>query len=79
MSTTSSGTSPSSSAPARCESAPPSSGPSGNVAFENVDGSKVLVVHNGRRTPASFAVNVGGDRHFDVDDLPPDAIATYVW
>jgi glucosylceramidase len=50
-----------------------------NVAFRNVDGSKVLVVHNGRRTPASFAVNVGGNRHFAVDDLPPDAIATYVW
>jgi glucosylceramidase len=50
-----------------------------NVAFENVDGSKVLVVHNGRRTSASFAVNVGGNRHFDVVDLPRDAIATFIW
>jgi glucosylceramidase len=50
-----------------------------NVAFQNVDGSKVLVVHNGRRTSASFAVNIEGGRHFDVVDLPRDAIATYVW
>jgi glucosylceramidase len=50
-----------------------------NVAFENVDGSKVLVVHNGGRARTSFSVNVGGDRHFDVDDLSPDAIATYIW
>ena len=50
-----------------------------NVAFENVDGSKVLVVHNGRDAPASFAVNIDGDRHFDVVDLPRDAIATYTW
>jgi glucosylceramidase len=50
-----------------------------HVAFENVDGSKALVVHNGRQTPASFAVNIEGGRHFDVVDLPRDAIATYLW
>jgi glucosylceramidase len=49
-----------------------------NVAFENVDGSKVLVVHNGRRTSARFAVNIDGDRHFDVE-LPRDAVATFTW
>ena len=50
-----------------------------NVAFENVDGSKALVVHNTGRSAASFAVNIDGDRHFDVDDLPRDAVATFTW
>jgi glucosylceramidase len=50
-----------------------------NVAFENPDGSKVLVVHNTGVTSTTFAVNISDQSHFDVDHLPAGAIATFTW
>jgi glucosylceramidase len=49
-----------------------------NVAFENRNGTRVLVAHNRRSTPARFAVNVDLRRHLDVT-LPGDGIATWTW
>ena len=54
-------------------------GPLHNVAFENTDGTTVLVVHNTGETSRRFAVNVGGDRHLTVDHLPAKGIATLTW
>jgi glucosylceramidase len=49
-----------------------------NVAFENVDGTRVLVVHNTGDAATQLTANVDDDHHFDVH-LPADGIATYVW
>ena len=48
-----------------------------DAAFENPDGSTVLVVHNEHDDPRSFAV-AEGDRSFDYT-LPGGALATFVW
>jgi glucosylceramidase len=48
-----------------------------DVAFENPDGSTVLVVHNEHDDPRSFAV-AEGDHSFDYT-LPGGALATFVW
>jgi glucosylceramidase len=49
-----------------------------NVAFENADGSRVLVVHNPGEAVAAIGVNVGDDSHFEAE-IPPGGIATYRW
>ena len=48
-----------------------------DAAFQNPDGSTVLVVHNEHDDPRSFAV-AEGDRSFDYT-LPGGALATFVW
>lgn len=48
-----------------------------DAAFENPDGSRVLVVHNEHDDPRSFAV-AEGDHSFDYT-LPGGALATFVW
>lgn len=50
-----------------------------NVAFQNPDGSKVLIVHNNRATTLNLGVNVNGSYHFEHVALPPDAVATFKW
>jgi glucosylceramidase len=49
-----------------------------NVAFENPDGSRVLVAHNSRAERAEFAVNVDASHHLPAS-LPPGGIATWRW
>ena len=48
-----------------------------DAAFQNPDGSTVLVVHNEHDDPRSFAV-AEGDQSFDYS-LPGGALATFVW
>jgi glucosylceramidase len=50
----------------------------GNVAFENRDGSVVLVVHNRRDEPVRLAVGADHE-HLDAGEIPAGAIATFVW
>jgi glucosylceramidase len=50
-----------------------------NVAFQNPDGSKVLIVHNNRSTGVALGVNVNRSYHFAPVGLPPDGIMTFVW
>jgi glucosylceramidase len=48
-----------------------------DVAFQNPDGSYVLVAYNTSSAPASFAVDAGG-RYFTYA-LPAQAMTTFVW
>jgi glucosylceramidase len=48
-----------------------------DVAFQNPDGSKVLVAYNNSRAPITFAVESDG-RYFDTT-LPSRAMTTFVW
>ena len=48
-----------------------------NVAFVNLDGTRVLIAHNRDTTSASVVVR-DGDRAFRTT-LPPGEVATFVW
>jgi glucosylceramidase len=48
-----------------------------DVAFENPDGSTVLVAHNENDSPQAFAVQEGSQRF--TYTLPGDSLATFVW
>lgn len=48
-----------------------------DVAFQNPDGSEVLIVYNSSSAPATFAVDSGG-RYFTYA-LPSSAMTTFVW
>lgn len=48
-----------------------------DVAFQNRDGSLVLVTHNNSSGPISFAVDTNG--HYFTDTLPARAMTTFVW
>jgi glucosylceramidase len=48
-----------------------------NVAFENTDGSIVLIALNGNTAAKAFSVK-SGDTAFDYN-LPAGAVATFVW
>jgi hypothetical protein len=55
----------------------PAGAPVSNVAYQNRDGSQVLVAYNGTGTEQHFAVQVG-TRHV-TETLAPGAAATYRW
>jgi O-glycosyl hydrolase len=61
----------------RIASSVPAGAPVSNVAFENRDGSQVLVAYNGTGTEQHFSVQVG-TRHVP-ETLPAGAAATYRW
>jgi glucosylceramidase len=48
-----------------------------DVAFQNPDGSQVLIVYNNSSTPSTFAVDSGG-RYFTYA-MPGFAMTTFVW
>ena len=49
-----------------------------NVAFENADGTRVLVLHNARDEEAAISVNLDEGSHFRTT-VPAGGIATYRW
>jgi O-glycosyl hydrolase len=61
----------------RIASSVPAGAPVSNVAYQNRDGSQVLVAYNGTGTEQHFAVQVG-TRHV-TETLAPGAAATYRW
>jgi O-glycosyl hydrolase len=61
----------------RVASSLPAGAPVSNVAFENRDGSQVLVAYNGTGTQQHFSVQVG-KRHV-TETLAAGAAATYRW
>jgi glucosylceramidase len=61
----------------RIASSVPAAAPVSNVAYENRDGSQVLVAYNGTGTEQQFAVQVG-NRHV-TETLAAGAAATYRW
>ena len=61
----------------RIASSVPAGAPVSNVAFENRDGSRVLVAYNGTGTEQHFSVQVG-TRHV-TETLAAGAAATYRW
>jgi O-glycosyl hydrolase len=61
----------------RVASSVPAGAPVSNVAFENRDGSQVLVAYNGTGTQQHFSVQVG-KRHV-TETLAAGAAATYRW
>ena len=48
-----------------------------DVAFQNPDGSTVLVAHNENAAAQTFAVQENGRRF--TYTLPGDSLATFVW
>jgi O-glycosyl hydrolase len=61
----------------RIASSVPAAAPVSNVAYENRDGSQVLIAYNGTGTEQHFAVQVG-NRHV-TETLAAGAAATYRW
>ena len=50
-----------------------------SLAFQNPDGSRVVVIHNRRTAPMTLTVNTDAGHHFAPVDLAPDEIATFSW